>query len=243
MHHRLPVRMEERLAGLHRPLEGYGVHPGEQLIQRAPGLAQQVDRGRTVHPAVDALHRERDLALELLLAHRQLVRADAVGRQSRQLRPDRVDRAVDGVADGGIDRLVAGRVTGPGRARDREPHLPSPAITARDDLGVERDARRAIRREMPFLSVEAVRQLGPKTYLAGRYSGIGTASGFLLPGEGRTDDARLTERLERFSFGVGYGPRPSLSLKLEQSFNLGRRVGGTERTGENQTAAEALLRF
>ena len=105
------------------------------------------------------------------------------------------------------------------------------------------DPRRAIRRELPFLSLEGVQQLGAKSIVAARYSRISTAAGFHFPGDGRADDSRLTVVLERFSVGVGYVPVSGLNLKLEHSLNFGRRVGGAERTDENQTAAEAVLRF
>lgn len=105
------------------------------------------------------------------------------------------------------------------------------------------DPRRAIRRELPFLSLEGVQQLGATSIVAARYSRISTAAGFHFLGDGRADDPRLTEVLERFSVGVGYVPVSGLNLKLEHSLNFGRRVGGAERTDENQTAAEAVLRF
>lgn len=105
------------------------------------------------------------------------------------------------------------------------------------------DPRRAVRRGVPFLALEAVREFGPGAYGALRYSRVGTASGFFLPGDGRPEDTRLTTVLERFSLGFGYRPLPPLLLKLEHTLNRGRWVGGVERADENQTAAEAVLRF
>lgn len=105
------------------------------------------------------------------------------------------------------------------------------------------DPRRAVRRGIPFLAVEAVQELGRGAYGALRYSRVGTASGFPLPGDGRPDETRLTESLERFSLGLGFRPAPPLLLKLEHTLNRGRWAGGGERTDENQTAAEAVLRF
>lgn len=105
------------------------------------------------------------------------------------------------------------------------------------------DPRRAVRRGIPFLALEAAQELGRGAYGALRYSRVGTASGFFLPGDGRAEDTRLTESLERFSLGLGYRPLPPLLLKLEHTLNRGRWVGGVERSDENQTAAEAVLRF
>lgn len=111
-------------------------------------------------------------------------------------------------------------------------------LVYRDD-----DPRRAVRRGVPFLTVEAVGELGRGAYGAVRYSRVGAASGFFLPGDGRLEDVRLTEELERLSLGFGYRPAPPLLLKLEHTFQRGRWAGGAERAEENQTAAEAVVRF
>jgi len=101
-------------------------------------------------------------------------------------------------------------------------------------------------RDVYYYSFEAVKDLAPRLYAAGRFSGAVAPEGFPIVANGDFGQflfGSLTERIWRFSFGLGYQLNDNLILKAEYSLEQGRTTSGEGRNHENQFAAEAAFRF
>src|SRR5262245_56447340 len=71
-HDGLSLRSEELARNLGDLLRGHRIDEREHLVEGAVGFAVQLDGGGAIHPSRDALEGQRDLPLELALAHREL---------------------------------------------------------------------------------------------------------------------------------------------------------------------------
>jgi len=102
-------------------------------------------------------------------------------------------------------------------------------------------------RKMTYGYVEVVQSLNDQLYGATRYSAVNAPGGYPLAGQGNMGEyffsPKLTDELQRFSFGLGYRFGPPLVLKLEYSWEWGHTLAGESRDDENFFGAEVGLRF
>src|SRR4051812_22977960 len=86
-----------------------GVEALDRLVQREQRRVHQERAAKAVHTACRRLHRERQPALDMLAGAAELVRADRVGADPRQLGPDHLERLGDVVlARADVDPDLAG---------------------------------------------------------------------------------------------------------------------------------------
>jgi hypothetical protein len=107
-------------------------------------------------------------------------------------------------------------------------------------------------RDVNHFHIELIQNLKQKKeypwYVATRYSRITAENGFPLVGFGDFetflfDDDKLTDKLWRFSAGLGYRIRRDVLLKAEYSFENGTRIDGADRDNENFFGLEAAVKF
>lgn len=111
----------------------------------------------------------------------------------------------------------------------------------------DNDRRAANARRMRYGSLEIVQSFAERFYGAARFSGVSAPRGYPLAGWGNAGAyfyaPVLTERLRRFSLGLGYRFAAPLVLKFEYAWESGREKNGEARDGENFFGSELAVRF
>ena len=109
------------------------------------------------------------------------------------------------------------------------------------------DTMRDNARTLDYHFIEASQELGEKLYAAARYSAMRAPGGYSLIGWGTFGrhfySGLLTDRLERFSMGLGYRMGPPLVLKFEYGLETGRANTGIRRAQQTFIATEVGLKF
>jgi hypothetical protein len=102
-------------------------------------------------------------------------------------------------------------------------------------------------RRMRYGYVEWVQSMTDRLYGAVRYSAISAPRGYPLAGWGNVGryffSPLLTERLQRFSLGLGYRFGDPLVVKFEYTWERGRMLGGLKRDQEDFLGGEVGMKF
>jgi hypothetical protein len=107
-------------------------------------------------------------------------------------------------------------------------------------------------RNARYFQLEAIQNLSKDSkkvwYAGARFSRITADGGFPLVGNGNRgrflfDDNLLSDRLWRFSAGIGYRFSTRFLIKTEFTLEDGRQINGTKRDRENFFGVEAAVRF
>lgn len=111
----------------------------------------------------------------------------------------------------------------------------------------DNDRRTANARRVRYGSLELVQSFTEGLYGAARWSEVSAPRGYPLAGWGNAGayfyGPALTERLRRFSLGLGYRFGPPLVLKFEYAWESGRQKKGEARNQENFLGSELAVKF